>query len=183
MEINLELGNEVLERQLSVSNTSITGASRGIGKAVALALGKAGCKILVNYARSSNEAEQVCKQAVDAWGTIDVLVNNAGIIKGGLLMRMKTSQWQDVIDLNFTGVFLCTQVLFIALPNTPVGDDINVILTQRSSKLSSYSGQVSLPVGRANEEDTDDIQIALRDAEEVESIFYAPLEMFLKLPP
>ncbi|PWA65632.1 ketoacyl-ACP reductase 1 [Artemisia annua] len=83
----------------------VTGASRGIGKAVALALGKAGCKVLVNYARSSKEAEEVCKEieaaggealtfggdvskeedvaamiktAVDAWGTIDVLVNNAG---------------------------------------------------------------------------------------------------------
>ncbi|XP_057800112.1 3-oxoacyl-[acyl-carrier-protein] reductase 3, chloroplastic-like [Salvia miltiorrhiza] len=82
----------------------ITGASRGIGKAVALALGKAGCKILVNYARSSSEAEEVGKEieasggqartfggdvskeadvesiiktAVDAWGTVDVLINNA----------------------------------------------------------------------------------------------------------
>ncbi|KAK6116580.1 hypothetical protein DH2020_049686 [Rehmannia glutinosa] len=114
----------------------ITGASRGIGKAVALALGKSGCKVLVNYARSSKEAEEVCKEieasggeaitfggdvskeadveamiktAVDAWGTIDVMINNAGITRDGLLMRMKTPQWQEVIDLNLTGVFLCTQ--------------------------------------------------------------------------
>nr|CAB3484242.1 unnamed protein product [Digitaria exilis] len=114
----------------------VTGASRGIGKATALALGKAGCKVLVNYARSSKEAEDVSKQieasggeaitfggdvskeadveammkaALDKWGTIDVLVNNAGITRDTLLMRMKKSQWQDVIDLNLTGVFLCTQ--------------------------------------------------------------------------
>ncbi|XP_034214691.1 3-oxoacyl-[acyl-carrier-protein] reductase 4-like isoform X3 [Prunus dulcis] len=114
----------------------VTGASRGIGKAVALALGKSGCKVLVNYARSSKEAELVSKEieasggqaltfggdvsneedvaamiktVVDAWGTVDVLVNNAGITRDGLLMRMKTSQWQEVIDLNLTGVFLCTQ--------------------------------------------------------------------------
>ncbi|KAL7241191.1 hypothetical protein ACSBR2_006757 [Camellia fascicularis] len=114
----------------------VTGASRGIGRAIALAMGKAGCKVLVNYARSSNEAEEVCKEietcggqsltfggdvskesdvesmiktAVDAWGTVDVLINNAGITRDGLLMRMKTPQWQEVIDLNLTGVYLCTQ--------------------------------------------------------------------------
>ncbi|KAG6524934.1 hypothetical protein ZIOFF_014879 [Zingiber officinale] len=120
----------------------VTGASRGIGKAIALALGKAGCKVLVNYARSSKEAEEVSKEieasggqaltyggdvskeedvesmiktAVDAWGTVDILVNNAGITRDTLLMRMKKSQWQEVIDLNLTGVFLCTQAcIFIS---------------------------------------------------------------------
>ncbi|KAJ6769210.1 SHORT-CHAIN DEHYDROGENASES/REDUCTASES FAMILY MEMBER [Salix koriyanagi] len=108
----------------------VTGASRGIGKAIALSLGKAGCKVLVNYARSSKEAEEVSKEikayggqaltfggdvskeadvesmmktAVDAWGTVDVLINNAGITRDTLLMRMKKSQWQEVIDLNLTG--------------------------------------------------------------------------------
>ncbi|KAL1550428.1 3-oxoacyl-[acyl-carrier-protein] reductase, chloroplastic [Salvia divinorum] len=116
----------------------ITGASRGIGKAVALALGKSGCKILVNYARSLSDAEEVCKEieasggqaltfggdvskeayvdsmiktAVDVWGIVDILINNAGITRDGLLMRMKTSQWNEVIDLNLTGVFLCTQAV------------------------------------------------------------------------
>ncbi|AAF97951.1 F21J9.2 [Arabidopsis thaliana] len=114
----------------------ITGASRGIGKAIALALGKAGCKVLVNYARSAKEAEEVAKQieeyggqaitfggdvskatdvdammktALDKWGTIDVVVNNAGITRDTLLIRMKQSQWDEVIALNLTGVFLCTQ--------------------------------------------------------------------------
>ncbi|KAK1313069.1 hypothetical protein QJS10_CPA06g01354 [Acorus calamus] len=114
----------------------VTGASRGIGKAIALALGKAGCKVLVNYARSSKEAEEVAKEiealggqaitfggdvseaadvesmfktVVDTWGTVDVLINNAGITRDALLMRMKESQWQEVIKTNLTGPFLCTQ--------------------------------------------------------------------------
>ncbi|KAF2933622.1 3-oxoacyl-[acyl-carrier-protein] reductase 4 [Oryza sativa Japonica Group] len=131
----------------------VTGASRGIGKATALALGKAGCKVLVNYARSSKEAEEVSKEieacggqaitfggdvskeadvdsmmkaALDKWGTIDVLVNNAGITRDTLLMRMKKSQWQDVIDLNLTGVFLCTQAATKIMMKKKKGKIINI---------------------------------------------------------
>ncbi|KAJ8642714.1 hypothetical protein MRB53_004462 [Persea americana] len=131
----------------------ITGASRGIGKAVALAMGKAGCKVLVNYARSSKEAEEVSKEieasggqaltfggdvskeadveamiktAVDAWGTVDVLINNAGITRDTLLMRMKKSQWQEVIDLNLTGVFLCTQAATKIMMKKKKGRIINI---------------------------------------------------------
>ncbi|XP_035549599.1 3-oxoacyl-[acyl-carrier-protein] reductase 4 isoform X1 [Juglans regia] len=131
----------------------VTGASRGIGKAIALNLGKAGCKVLVNYARSSKEAEEVSKEieacggqaltyggdvskegdvelmiktAVDAWGTIDVLINNAGITRDGLLMRMKKSQWQEVVDLNLTGVFLCTQAAAKIMMKKRKGRIINI---------------------------------------------------------
>ncbi|KAL5552506.1 hypothetical protein UlMin_039907 [Ulmus minor] len=131
----------------------VTGASRGIGKATALTLGKAGCKVLVNYARSSKEAEEVSKEieaaggqaltfggdvskeadveqmiktAVDAWGTVDVLINNAGITRDGLLMRMKKNQWQDVIDLNLTGVYLCTQAAAKIMMKKKKGRIINV---------------------------------------------------------
>ncbi|XP_058192309.1 3-oxoacyl-[acyl-carrier-protein] reductase 4-like [Rhododendron vialii] len=131
----------------------VTGASRGIGKAIALTLGKAGCKVLVNYARSSKEAEAVSKEieecggqaltfggdvskeadvesmvktAVDQWGTIDVLINNAGITRDGLLMRMKKSQWQEVIDLNLTGVFLCTQAAAKIMMKKKKGRIINI---------------------------------------------------------
>lgn len=131
----------------------VTGASRGIGRAIALTLGKAGCKVLVNYARSSKEAEEVSKQiescggqaltfggdvskeedvesmiktAVDAWGTVDILVNNAGITRDTLLMRMKKSQWQEVIDLNLTGVFLCTQAASKIMMKKRKGRIINV---------------------------------------------------------
>ena len=50
------------------------------------------------------------KEAVAKWGTVDVLVNNAGITRDGLIMRMKLDQWQSVIDTNLTGVFLAIQV-------------------------------------------------------------------------
>ncbi|XP_068307920.1 3-oxoacyl-[acyl-carrier-protein] reductase 4-like [Pyrus communis] len=145
----------------------VTGASRGIGKAVALALGKSGCKVLVNYARSSKEAEQVSKEieasggqaltfggdvskeedvtamiktVVDAWGTVDVLVNNAGITRDGLLMRMKKSQWQEVIDLNLTGVFLCTQAA------------AKIMMKQRKGRIINIASVVGLVgnVGQAN---------------------------------
>ncbi|KAM3381290.1 hypothetical protein P3S68_006863 [Capsicum galapagoense] len=124
----------------------ITGASRGIGKAVALALGKAGCKVLVNYAGSSKEAEEVSKEiescggqamtfggdvskeedVVDRWGTVDILINNAGITRDTLLMRMKKSQWQEVINLNLTGVFLCTQAAAKIMMKKKKGRIVNI---------------------------------------------------------
>ncbi|KAB2624876.1 3-oxoacyl-[acyl-carrier-protein] reductase 4-like [Pyrus ussuriensis x Pyrus communis] len=118
----------------------VTGASRGIGRAIALSLGKAGCRVLVNYARSSKEAEEVSKEieafggqaitfggdAVDSWGTVDVLINNAGITRDGLLMRMKLKQWQEVIDLNLTGVYLCTQAAAKIMMKKKKGRIINI---------------------------------------------------------
>ncbi|KAG0608707.1 hypothetical protein M758_8G126100 [Ceratodon purpureus] len=145
----------------------VTGASRGIGKAIALALGGAGGKVLVNYARSAKEAEEVAQQieemggsalvfggdmsqqadvdavfkaAMDKWGTVDILVNNAGITKDTLLMRMKREQWQDVIDLNLTGVFLCTQAA------------TKIMMKKRKGRIINISSVVGVTgnVGQAN---------------------------------
>ncbi|KAK3158001.1 hypothetical protein QOZ80_2AG0131570 [Eleusine coracana subsp. coracana] len=151
----------------------VTGASRGIGKATALALGKAGCKVLVNYARSSKEGEEVSKEieasggqaitfggdvskeadvesmikaAVDTWGTIDVLVNNAGITRDTLLMRMKKSQWQDVIDLNLTGVFLCTQAATKVMMKKKKGRIINIASVVG---LTGNAGQANYAAAKA----------------------------------
>ncbi|KAM0869258.1 hypothetical protein ACQ4PT_040802 [Festuca glaucescens] len=102
----------------------VTGASRGIGRAIAVALGKAGCKIeeyggtAISFSADvSMEADvesmmRACRmliQAIDTWDTLDVLVNNAGITRDALLMRMKRAQWQEVVDVNLTGVYLCAQ--------------------------------------------------------------------------
>lgn len=117
----------------------VTGASRGLGASIALELGKAGQKVVVNYAGSEDKANEVVeaikaaggdavaiqadcsdqdsikamfKTIIDEYGSCDVLVNNAGITADGLLMRMKPKQWQDVIDINLTGVFYTTQEFF-----------------------------------------------------------------------
>lgn len=145
----------------------VTGASRGIGKAAALALANQGAKVVVNYARSSDAAEatvqeiaqaggeaiaiqadvsqsaevdNLIKATLDKFGRIDVLVNNAGITKDTLLLRMKPEQWQAVIDLNLTGVFLCTKAVS------------KTMLKQRSGRIiniASVAGQMGNP-GQAN---------------------------------
>ena len=131
----------------------VTGASRGIGRCVALALAEAGAEVVVNYARSAEAAEAVVAEILEAGGQayalkadvaeepavkamvdtvlersgrIDVLINNAGITRDGLLMRMKTADWQGVIDLNLTGVFLCTRAVSRTMLKARQGRIINI---------------------------------------------------------
>ena len=114
----------------------VTGASRGIGAAIALALGETGARVVVNYAASAGPAEEVAnkikaaggdaicvqanvgdeadvkrlfKETMDAFGEVNVVVNNAGITRDTLMMRMKMAQWQEVIDTNLTSVFMMCQ--------------------------------------------------------------------------
>jgi 3-oxoacyl-[acyl-carrier protein] reductase len=145
----------------------VTGASRGIGRATALQLAAQGAQVAVNYASSSEAADAVVNEikaaggeaiaiaadvsqaeAVDQlvtavmnqWGRIDVLVNNAGITKDTLLLRMKLEDWQAVIDLNLTGVFLCTRAIS------------KIMLKQKSGRIiniTSVAGQMGNP-GQAN---------------------------------
>lgn len=145
----------------------VTGASRGLGRAIALELGKQGCKVVVNYAGSEDAAKNVVDEikslggdavaiqadcadpesikamfnvAVETFGTVDVLVNNAGITKDGLVMRMKPAAWQSVIDVNLSGVFYCTQAFFLLAMKKRTGRVINI---------SSVVGQIGNP-GQAN---------------------------------
>lgn len=145
----------------------ITGASRGIGRAIALELSKQGAKIVVNYAASSAAADAVVDTITQAGGDaislqadvskveevdalvnavmekfsrVDIFVNNAGITRDTLLLRMKPEDWQAVIDLNLTGVFLCTKAVS------------KIMLKQRSGRIiniTSVAGQMGNP-GQAN---------------------------------
>lgn len=114
----------------------VTGASSGIGAAIAVALGAAGAKVAVNYVGSRRRAEAVAGRieragatalwlradvshedevramfaaAIDAFGTVDILVNNAGIQKDAALHELSLADWQRVIEVNLTGQFLCTR--------------------------------------------------------------------------
>ncbi len=131
----------------------VTGASRGIGKAVALSLAKAGLEVVVNYSNSPEAAEKVVTEitslgghayrvkanvseekeveglintVLQKSGRIDVLVNNAGITRDGLMMRMKTTDWESVINLNLGGVFHCTRAVSRTMLKQKKGRIINI---------------------------------------------------------
>ena len=156
-----------MEAQLQGKIAIVTGASRGIGRSTALALAAQGATIVVNYASSSGAAEAVVAEitenggqamaigadvsksdqvdtlvntTLEKYGRIDVLVNNAGITRDTLMLRMKLEEWQAVIDLNLTGVFLCTKAVS------------KIMLKQRSGRIvniTSVAGQMGNP-GQAN---------------------------------
>ncbi|QDQ01698.1 3-oxoacyl-[acyl-carrier-protein] reductase [Lysinibacillus fusiformis] len=131
----------------------VTGASRGIGRAIALKLAEEGAKIVVNYSGSQAKAEEVVATiqanggeaiavqasvskveevtalmdaAVKTFGSLDILVNNAGITRDNLLMRMKENEWDDVLDTNLKGVFLCTKAVTRQMMKQRAGRIINI---------------------------------------------------------
>lgn len=131
----------------------VTGGSRGIGKAIALSFGAKGANVVVNYTASEGKALEVveevkslggdaisvkCNVAVaedvenllkatkDAYGQIDYLVNNAGITRDTLLIRMKEEDWDAVMDTNLKGVFLCTKIIGKAMIKQKHGQIVNM---------------------------------------------------------
>jgi 3-oxoacyl-[acyl-carrier protein] reductase len=160
-------GEDFMSERLKDQVALVTGASRGIGKAIALALAAEGASVVVNYTSSQDAAqalvetivkaggkalaikadvaqpeqvEALVKETLAQLGRIDILVNNAGITRDTLLLRMKLEDWQAVINLNLTGVFLCTQAVSKSM------------LKQRSGKIiniASVAGQMGNP-GQAN---------------------------------
>ncbi|MFO7263534.1 MAG: 3-oxoacyl-[acyl-carrier-protein] reductase [Bacillaceae bacterium G1] len=145
----------------------VTGASRGIGKAIALELARAGMHVAVNFAGNRESAEAVAAQirdmgrksitvqadvadaaAVEAMfqeveqqlGPVLILVNNAGITRDNLLLRMKEAEWDQVLDTNLKGVFLCTKQALRPMMKARWGRIINI---------TSVSGVMGNP-GQAN---------------------------------
>ncbi|MET3288437.1 UNVERIFIED_CONTAM: 3-oxoacyl-[acyl-carrier protein] reductase [Brevibacillus sp. OAP136] len=131
----------------------VTGASRGIGRAIALRLAADGCNVVVNYAgseaaaaetvakikelgreaimvkanvSSTDEVNDMFKSALDTFGQIDILVNNAGITRDNLMMRMKEEEWDDVIDTNLKGVFNCIKAATRPMMKQRSGRIINI---------------------------------------------------------
>jgi len=145
----------------------ITGASRGIGKEIAFELSRLGAEVFINYSSSDEKAEEVVnsiknlggkahklkfdvskedsvspafEEIIKINGTIDILINNAGITRDGLLMRMKSEQWDDVLNTNLKGVFLCTKYASKFMMKKRSGSIVNI---------SSVVGIIGNP-GQAN---------------------------------
>lgn len=131
----------------------VTGASRGIGRAIAIALAEAGADVVVNYAGSqgaaeetvaaieamgrkaaaiqanvgkTEEAEQLVKSTLEQFGKIDILVNNAGITRDNLIMRMKEEEFDQVIETNLKGVFNCLKAVTRPMMKQRSGRIINI---------------------------------------------------------
>lgn len=137
----------------------VTGGSRGIGRAVSIQLARQGANVVVNYSGSQKAAEEtaaLCRslgaesiavqadvsrpkqcaalfdKAVDKFGSVDILVNNAGITKDALIIRMSESDFDEVIDTNLKGAFLCMKLA------------ARIMMKQRSGRIINMSSVVGL---------------------------------------
>ena len=131
----------------------VTGASRGIGREIALGLSKKGVNVAITYSSNATKAEEVVdelkqngvkaiaiqgdssveedvlaivKKVEEELGTIDILVNNAGITKDNLIIRMKSEDWDDVLNVNLKGVFLTTKAVVRGMMKKKYGKIINI---------------------------------------------------------
>lgn len=152
----------------------VTGASRGIGRDIAIELAKAGANVAVNYAGSEARANEVVqeiqslgresfavqcdvangesvaemvKQTIDRWGSLDILVNNAGITRDNLIMRMKEDEWDDVINTNLKGVFLCTKAVTRQMMKQKSGRIINISSVVGESGNAGQANYVAAKAG------------------------------------
>jgi 3-oxoacyl-[acyl-carrier protein] reductase len=146
----------------------VTGGSRGIGRAIAIALGRAGAKVIVNYRNSADKAEEVVKllphaKAIQAdvsstegcqkllavaedWGGLDILVNNAGITNDGLAMRMSDEQFDSVMRVNAGGAFRMCRAALPLMARQRSGSIINLASV---SAFRGNAGQVNYAASKA----------------------------------
>ena len=122
----------------------VTGGSRGIGRAIALELGRAGAEVVVGYRTGRDEAETVAseisgraveadvsdaesaKALVEAAGELNILVNNAGLTRDGVLARMSDDDWRTVIDTNLSSVFFTCRAAARTMMRKRAGAIVNV---------------------------------------------------------
>lgn len=153
---------------LTGRTTLVTGGSRGLGRAIALAFARQGADVAINYRGNADAAdavvaeisalgrrslaiqgdtsdgretcEAIVKAAIDGLGSVHVLVNNAGITRDNLLMRMDAEEWESVIDTNLSGPFWMTRAIARPMMKARAGRIIN---------MSSAAGRMGNP-GQAN---------------------------------
>jgi 3-oxoacyl-[acyl-carrier protein] reductase len=131
----------------------VTGSSRGVGRAVALAFAREGARVIVNFSSNSKAAEEVVDEvrrvgsdaiavqadvagregaarlaeaAMETFGGIDILVNNAGFTRPAMMLKMTEDQWDQVVDIHLKGAFLCTQAAGLHMKEAKKGKIINV---------------------------------------------------------
>ena len=155
MKIIAQKGIHMSDKKIAV----VTGGARGIGKAIAMELAKAGNIVVINYNGSADKAEETKKEIeaaggqadvmqcnvadfnacetffkviAERYGRVDILVNNAGITKDGLLMKMSEEDFSRVIDVNLKGAFNCIRHVS------------RMMLKQRSGRIISLASVVGL---------------------------------------
>ena len=158
---------------LNDSVAIVTGSGRGIGRAIALELAVAGAKVVVNYAGRSDKAEEtvalireaggeslavqadvsqaddvdrLIQTTLDHFGKINILVNNAGITRDSLLLRMKEADWDAVLATNLKGVFLCTKAVSKGMLKQRSGVIVNI---SSVVGLSGNAGQANYAAAKA----------------------------------
>ena len=147
----------------------ITGASRGLGRAIALKYGREGWSVLINYLEQKKAAEAVAEKvrsldgkaeiyqadvskaedvknmidtAIKKWGRIDVLINNAAITRDSLLTKMKEEDWDSVLNINLKGTFICIQQaakIFIQQKNGHIINIASIVGMQGREGQANYS--------------------------------------------
>jgi 3-oxoacyl-[acyl-carrier protein] reductase len=163
----------------------VTGASRGIGRATAIKLAKLGSDVAVNYLQQPEPAHLVCrkiesfkvkslaiqadvadyqsvqqmvKKIVNKWGRIDILINNAGVTRDNLLVRLKEEDWDKVINVNLKGCFNCLQAVAKVMIKQRQGAIINLSSVVgikgnfgQTNYAASKGGIIGLTVSAAKE--------------------------------
>jgi 3-oxoacyl-[acyl-carrier protein] reductase len=160
---------EVLKGKTAI----VTGASRGIGKAIAVKLAELGANLVLNYRSDSksvedvikeienkgskaiavqgdvsvfSDAENIIKKAVEVFGSLDILINNAGITKDGLVLRMKEEDFDKVIDVNLKGAFNCIRHVAPVMVKQKSGKIVNI---SSVVGVTGNAGQINYSAAKA----------------------------------